>query len=495
MSLRIKVSLLIIIPVLVVLVFSAAFAYTRERERSLANMSLLAAVIGHVIEDALEQDMLASDFESLQGHLDAIGKDSHIETLFLLDVAGRVIFSPQKNSIGTTLSNTSPPCIACHREPPDQRPSGIVITNADGAAVFRSMQPIINRPPCSACHDPAQRIIGLLLTDISISPFESGLQQAQVMNIAWWSGSILLTALLAYLGIERLIVRRVRSMISRIEQQGIADQDPGFGEHPDDEIGQLGQALNLLSRQVHERDGENKALSQDLQAQVKEKDLLVKKLITAQEEERVRLARELHDDLGQSLASMALSLELTQRSAIIENPDLLNQINQIKAMVGDLTDRMYAMIIGLRPSSLDDLGLNAALQMLAERLLQPARIDYEFDVLERRQRLPSELETALFRIFQEALSNIVKHAAAKHVVLKIRYANGMVVGRISDDGGGFDPAAIKSDKTGGRGLGLLGMRERAEICGGSIQIDSAPGRGTSLVVRIPVTKGPTSNAD
>jgi signal transduction histidine kinase len=144
------------------------------------------------------------------------------------------------------------------------------------------------------------------------------------------------------------------------------------------------------------------------------------------------------------------------------------------------------MILGLRPSALDDLGLAPALRMHAERTLNPADMQLEIDARDLTSRLPPEIETALFRTFQEALSNVVRHAEASRVRVRLAVRNGAFEGEITDDGQGFNVEIIRADGDGPRGLGLLGMRERVALCGGTLEIFSRPGAGTRLRIRVPL---------
>jgi two-component system sensor histidine kinase UhpB len=147
---------------------------------------------------------------------------------------------------------------------------------------------------------------------------------------------------------------------------------------------------------------------------------------------------------------------------------------------------MYDIILDLRPSALDDLGLVAALRTHAERITQEAGIAFELDVSGMNGRLPPELETALYRIFQEALSNVVRHARATKLSITLICNNGAFEGNIVDNGRGFDLATIQANGDSARGLGLLGMQERISQCGGRLEITSNHGRGTHIHILIPM---------
>ncbi|UCC51141.1 MAG: sensor histidine kinase [Anaerolineaceae bacterium] len=149
---------------------------------------------------------------------------------------------------------------------------------------------------------------------------------------------------------------------------------------------------------------------------------------------------------------------------------------------------MYEIILDLRPSALDDLGLVPALRGHAQRLLEHDELDFTIDGSALQSRLPVEVETAIFRIVQEALNNTVRHAKATQVRASLACTNGVFTGEIVDNGQGFDPDTIRVDGRNGRGLGLLGMQERVSQCGGKLEVISKPGQGTRITIWIPLSE-------
>jgi two-component system sensor histidine kinase UhpB len=488
MNLQLKVSLLIIVPMLLILAASTLIAYSRQRERALASMSLLASQTGQVIEHSLQDAMLAADAQRIQTTLDALAQDPRIQTLYLLDTDGQVAFAPKGEGVGQRLYNQDPTCQPCHRLSPEDRPSGVVVTTSDGQTVFRSMHPIENQPECQQCHDPDQRLNGLLLTDISIAPVEGTLADDLRDNLAWLVGTVIITAVLAYWAINRWVLRRLSGLAGAMEDVGHGGFQGDMPELPDDEIGRLSAAFNRMADQVETREDENRALSERLRERAEERGQLLERLIAAQEEERKRVARELHDDLGQSLSSTALSVEIAKKAFESDPSNATEHLARANDLIADATDRMYDLILGLRPSVLDDLGLLAALRAHAVRTLEPEGIEYQISSSGLSGRLPSHLETALFRIFQEAMSNVIRHAEASHVNMSINIEDSILVAKMVDDGVGFNPETYDTNGLEERGLGILGMRERATLIGGEVEIGSQAGRGTKLQVVIPLTE-------
>ncbi len=347
------------------------------------------------------------------------------------------------------------------------------------------MNPIENREACYKCHDSKERLIGLLLTDISIAPLEKPLADEFRESLLWRAGAILVTVIIVNLIISRLVIRRIERVAQALAQFGRGSMDVRLPAERPDEIGQLAATFNEMGQRVQAEEAENQALSESLRHEATQRQKLLKRLITAQEEERQRVARDLHDDLGQYLAGLAAHLEAAERMISYQPEQARVQLRRTRALVAETTERAYDLILSLRPSALDDLGLVPAVRAHATRALGGSNIQFEIDSREFTRRLPPEIETALFRTFQEALSNVIRHAGAKQVCLKLVGHNGLFTGEIVDDGCGFDTASIRPNGNDRRGLGLAGMHERVAQCGGKLEIISQPGAGTMLRVRIP----------
>ncbi|MGE5221143.1 MAG: HAMP domain-containing sensor histidine kinase [Omnitrophica WOR_2 bacterium] len=487
LSLRIKVTLAVLLPLLIILGISTIIEYQHHKALMLTNLSVVASQAGQVIETNLRQQMLRTDLVDMQHLLDAIQESQGFRVVYLLNIRGEIIFASQNKDVGKLLNNHQADCLPCHRLPVAQRPSSVVVTTPDGQRVFRSMNPIENAPACNQCHDPSQRIIGLLLTDISTAPVEASLGADLRANLFWWAFTILVTILIVNLVLDRLVLRRLEKFSLAIQDFGLEQQSPHLSDDKPDEIGNLMAAFGSMTQQIETRNIENRTLSENLQRQSEERGKLLKRLITAQENERTRVARELHDELGQALSGLSLQTEIIQRY-IKDDPDRANEyIKEIQALIRETTDCMYDLIMALRPSILDDLGLVAALRAHSERSFMGKDIQYILDASQLTDRLPPELETVLYRTFQEAINNIIRHAQATQVTIRLSRINGHFEGEIVDDGHGFDPGSVQYDAN-PRGLGLMGMRERITQCGGRLEIISKPGKGTRISIFIPMDR-------
>ncbi|MDX1688160.1 MAG: histidine kinase [Candidatus Promineifilaceae bacterium] len=485
-GLHAKVSLGVILPALLILGLFTAIGYQRHREATLAELSKLAAYTGRVVESDLRHQMVESDFEGLQGLLDTIAAQEEIERLYLLDTSGQVIFAPQEKEVGLRLDNGQEQCQPCHSLPVAERPDSIVVSVPGRDRVFRSMAPIENSEECIGCHEEDGRLIGLLLIDISVAPFSKRLTGYLQQNLFLWISFIAISTLAVYIVVNRFVLRRLGQLVSAIGGMSQGKRPPPLPEGPPDEIGQLVRAFNTMTQQVEARNQQNEELSEQLQQQSMQRGRLLRRLITAQEDERMRVARELHDELGQSLTGLALRAEALERHLPGADDGGKSILDQIRTLITDTTDQMYDIIMDLRPSMLDDLGLVSALNAYTERAVESTDLTFTIDDHCFDDRLPPEVETALFRVLQEGITNVLRHADASHITITLACNNGLFEGSLADDGRGFEPKAFQLNGQRTRGLGLLGMHERINQCGGQMEIDSAPGRGTRIRFSIPL---------
>jgi signal transduction histidine kinase len=468
--------------------FSTVVAYIRLQKIFLDQLSSLASHSGQLIEDNLRHEMVDSDLEGIQVILDTVNENDDFQIVYVMDTESKVVFAPNGEGIGISLDNNQPDCQPCHGLRTEERPSSVIVTATNGQRVFRSMQPIENSTECAECHDPNERILGLLLTDIPIAPFEKDLASSLRGNLFWWAGIILLTILMVHFIINRFVLLRLERLVEVISGFGQKESAPLLQKSHPDEIGQLVDTFNDMAQRVELHNEENNALSESLRRESARKADLLKRLISAQEDERKRVARELHDELGQSLAGLALQAEVLERFINSDKSRAFEQLNQIKDLIKETTDQMYDLILALRPSSLDHLGLVPALHSYADKVLDNLGIEFVIDAKTLSKRLPPEIETVVFRIIQEALSNVIRHANATKVEISLVQSNGHFEGKISDDGKGFDLDSVNLHDNAPRGLGMLGMQERVVQCGGQLKFHSTPGHGTKVYIRIPLTK-------
>jgi len=212
---------------------------------------------------------------------------------------------------------------------------------------------------------------------------------------------------------------------------------------------------------------------------------LAAQVVQTQEEERRRIARELHDEVGQALTGLKLNLAVLEGALPAQSTDLHEQLAGIRDLLESTMEEIRGLALELRPAALDDLGLVPALRGHVNGFVKRTGLDVASDLDETIGRLPERMETALYRIIQEAMTNIVRHAAARHVQVTLRADGDEVYARVADDGQGFDPAQrLKAAIAEGR-MGLLGIQERVALLCGRVSITAAPGEGTRIEIWFP----------
>ncbi|MFO8102089.1 MAG: GAF domain-containing sensor histidine kinase [Dehalococcoidia bacterium] len=230
---------------------------------------------------------------------------------------------------------------------------------------------------------------------------------------------------------------------------------------------------------------ENAQLYEALQRKEQARGELLRKIMSVQEEERERIARELHDEVSQSLTGLAFNAEAVLSRLPQEVGEIKGSLEEIRDLAIRTLDEIHRVVYQLRPSLLDDLGLVAAVQWLADHYLEEAGIKVLFETVGTERSLPAEAEITLFRITQEAITNIVRHAVAESVSIAVEFRDHSAAVHIEDDGQGFSVEEVTGSSETGRGLGLLGMKERAELIEGYLKIEAHPGQGTRVYAEVP----------
>ena len=312
-----------------------------------------------------------------------------------------------------------------------------------------------------------------LATNLNNSPYATPTSLIMFITIGWLL-SVALNFVLLQVAFHPLI--HLGKVMNRVQAGERSPRAPISGLDP--QADQLAQTFNVMLEALDEASRQRAS-----------------QIITAQEQERKRIARELHDETSQVLTSLLISLAVLEES--ITTPEARDRIADTRALAHKTLRAIRNLSIDLRPSALDDLGLLPALRWYIKEYQQKCSIEVEFQATDFKERLPAEIETALYRIVQESLTNTARHANARKVYITLKEEVNAVYATISDDGCGFDIQALQKTSVQergsglesgsglGRGLGLIGMQERAILLDGSLEITSHPGQGTKVEVRIP----------
>jgi signal transduction histidine kinase len=655
-SLRFKITVGVATPLLIILTTISYLQYNSHRDLMMENLRLSASDAGDIIEASLQHAMLTNDFSEVQQIAEEIAMREGIRDLFLLDKQGRIVMSATGKQVGTVLSLDDPTCQACHQYEVINRNLSMVFTGMEGERLFRNLNPIDNREDCQGCHDPQDKLSGVLITDFSMADIDRHLAMDRRNSLLWSAGTILVTILIVGLMMNRLVITRLERFVEAIRSLGKGDLDQRVVFGGNDEIGRLAnsfnsmvdglrekaklerkvkrrteelqaqterlstlntiaatvsQSLNLeeilhsalckvlelmklrggwiflpdrqgemlqlavhcglseafaqaevkqdlegcicqevfesgqtivfenmarcprLSPELLEREGltyhasvplkskdkvlgiinvagdgrrnsppfteeelrlltaigqqigvavENAALYEELRHKESLRGQLLDKVITAQEEERKRISRELHDETGQALTSLMVGLKVLEGSDSL--PEVQEKASHLRAVAAQTLDGVHRLALELRPSLLDDLGLVAAMQRYFKDWGEHFGLSVDFQVTGPDRRLSPQVETTVYRVVQEALTNVARHAEAQNVSVLLEYRGDSVVCIVEDDGQGFDVTRVL-DANDMRRLGLYGMQERISLVGGKLSVESTAGVGTTVFVEIP----------
>jgi signal transduction histidine kinase len=262
------------------------------------------------------------------------------------------------------------------------------------------------------------------------------------------------------------------------------------------------KAHEQLEARVAQRTADLARANESLRAEVSERRIaeqarndLLRRLVVVQEEERVRIARELHDQMGQQLTALKLGLESLE-STPPQSASRAEQLRQMLALTRQIGRDMHRIAWELGPAALEELDLPTALSNYAEEWSGHSHVPVQFQCTGPWEgRLPPQIETTLYRVVQEALTNVAKHAGASRVSLILNRRADDVLVIIEDDGVGFDTDEATDPTRPGRRLGLAGMKQRVQAVGGVIQVESTPGGGTTVFVRVPIRENGVRRSD
>ena len=307
-----------------------------------------------------------------------------------------------------------------------------------------------------------------------------------------------ITALLLGIGLSRGIVRPVQALITATQRIAKGNLTEPVTVSSRDEIGILAKSFDTMRMKLSESLESIRRHNLELEHRVQERtqqirlsrqkvESLLKKIISSQEEERRRIARGLHDEILQDLSAFLIKLDICK---LYPEQLSMDKLEEMRGIALKSLDDIHHVIQNLRPSVLDDLGLGAAVKWLLDKNLSEKGIRYYLTIdAEMEERFDPQVEITLFRIIQEAIINIARHARAENVIVILRAQDHSVFVDIEDDGEGFDVhSMLRYTSDGGRGLGLLGMKERTSLLDGKLEICSAPGSGTKISVRVPLGK-------
>jgi signal transduction histidine kinase len=312
------------------------------------------------------------------------------------------------------------------------------------------------------------------------------------------AGASLVGIFSAYL-LTVVLTRPILDLVAVVGAVQRGDLQLGARVWARDEIGQLASAFNSMleslrasraqveasHREVLRRNRELAQLSEELRQKEQIRAQLLEKVISAQEEERKRIARELHDDTSQALTSLVVGLKVLE--GLQDPAQIRAQVAELRELAAGTLNSVHGLALELRPSVLDDLGLVVAVQRHVTTQARKSGLEVDFHTAGLDgTRLPPETETAVYRIVQEALANVARHSRATSASVVLERRRDTLVAIVEDNGRGFDVQTLLARE---QSLGLHGMRERSLLVGGKLTIESSPGGGTTVFVQVPLELG------
>ncbi|MBI5962490.1 MAG: sensor histidine kinase [Chloroflexi bacterium] len=476
-SIRWKVALGLALPVLAALIgFSVADYY--RRNALLTVMAENSAIqMGEMASGSLRHAMMLNDREMLQQTLIDIGKQKNILRVAIFDENAHLKITDQPADFLPIPTLRSPGCVECHTPSGilDQHSITISLPNSDSdEPMLRSSIQIYNEPACHQCHDPLQSILGVIITDYSLSGFTAQINKDMWIDVAASAGIALTFTLILYFAAHFLIVKRVERLRLPLRRYALGDLSVRIPVNTaNDEIDDLINAFNHMADTLEE------------ETQLKE--LASSARYQAVMEERHRLARELHDSTAQILGyvrnkATAVRMLIEQKKI----PDAITELRQLDEAAGNVFADLRQAILDLKT----DIGEGRNIgSVLTEYVLSFERYsDIPTEVVNEGAydiQVPPGSDLQLLRIVQEALSNVRKHSRAMRatVTLQVNDQN-MLILIVRDNGTGFDPSDDFAERKPHFGLEI--MSERASAIGASFEVISKVGQGTQVVVKLPL---------
>ena len=399
--------------------------------------------------------LLINDLYSLhQLLMDTLANNEDVRYAFILDPQGQVVAHTFGEGFPAQLAQANP-CVGCDRQ-------RTVALKTDEGLIWDTAVPIFEGRAGVARVGLSEQRLRETLAAVTT--------QLLVTTMAVAAVGVLAGGFLTW-----ILTRPILALVGATQAVAQGDLSQRVRRWADDEIGELAEAFNEMTEQLA-------AAEQTRRERDRLRAQLLEKVISAQEEERKRIARELHDETGQALTSLLVGLRGLQEHC--QSEEVVRRAESLRKVAAQTLESVHNLALELRPSVLDDLGLQAALERYMADFRR--RHGVAVDLVARgfdQGRLPPPVETALYRIVQEGLTNVARHARASTASVLIERWPDRVRAIIEDDGLGFEAERILSST---QRLGLYGMQERVELLGGSFTIESRPGIGTSIFVEIPL---------
>lgn len=475
-SLRFKIifGLIGLLTLTMTILFTIQYLY--HRKKMVSNLQEnISPHLTQMINDVLKSSMLSKNKDEIKNILEAVRQYPDVKNIFILNRTGRIVISINDNETGKIIDIRDPTCQICHRGTTKTLNKTVIYSSFQGEKILRNVNPIYNQEACFSCHKPEEKIAGVLVTDFTLNHIERQLQAELKENILLLFFAIGISTLVIGITLNQLVIKKLRHFVEAASLFGRGDFKKTISFKSDDEIKRLADSFNLMAKALTEKMKlERKYLSQ---------------IIEAQEIERRRISRELHDEIGQALYAIKFNLEMIDKDLPQIPSDVRERLGEAKTLSSQTLSAMRQLSQDLRPTMLDDLGLIPTLRWYIQNFSNRLNIYSNFEAVGLEEKLSPQIETAFYRIVQEALNNIAKHAQADRVEVSLVKKDSWIYASIHDNGKGFDLDKVLHPGSPEGGFGIIGIKERVSLLGGKIDIQSRPGFGTLIHIEIPYESG------
>ena len=356
--------------------------------------------------------------------------------------------------------------------------------------------PIVNRPDCYDCHGAEPEILGAIQIGLDRTPLGDQIGEQTLIMILIGGLTFVGVGWTLYLMLKSEVLNPLQHLAASARTIAKGDFSARVGIVGKGETKVLAETFNEMAERVEQHTHALEDAKSELEQRVQERTRqvqqialvrgqLLERLVGAQEEERQRVARELHDEAGQALTQIMMNLARTRDALPGDATEVRDRLSQSRSLAEQALAEIRRLIYELRPEVLDQLGLVPALRSYVKSRLEAASMSVRLRFRGLDDQLSPQVEITLFRVIQEAITNILRHSGASTVNIEMAGEKSEIIVTIEDDGRGFDVEAVFEDS---ESWGLRGMRERVASLGGELSIQSEVGHGTRLQVRISVGK-------
>ncbi len=424
-----------------------------------------------IVNDVLKSSMLSKNKDEMKHILEAARRYPDVKNIFILNRTGRVVISINDKDTGKTIDIRDPTCQVCHSGTTTALNKTVIYSSPQGEKIFRNVNPIYNRQECFSCHKPEEKIAGVLVTDFTLSPIEKQLRAEFRENILFLFFAIGISTFVIGIALNQLVIKKLQHFAEAASLFGRGEFKEMIRFKSDDEIKRLAESFNGMAKALMEK--------------MRQERKYLSRIIETQENERRRISRELHDEIGQALYAIKFNLEMVDKDLPPAAAAVRGRLEEAKFLSGQTLTAMRQLSQDLRPTMLDDLGLVPTLRWYIQNFSNRLGICSNFEAVGLEGKLSPQIETAFYRIVQEALNNIAKHAQADRVEIALVKKDSRIYASVQDNGKGFDVDKVVHPEAPERGFGIVGIQERVSLLGGQLEIQSRPGFGTLISIEIP----------